>query len=137
MTTARGRVAELEEVLVLDRFEELAEVLRAPGASRLEEVLSAHFALLVEDELFEKVTARAAPALARTAAVRQGLVEDLAALLDRARAAGEVRAEVGAPEVLLLVCALAHAVRGAGLPPGAPRAQALLRVLLDGLRGRG
>lgn len=142
-----GSTDELEEVLVWDRFEELAEIMRAPGRAagpaagsapgpaRLEAVVAAHFALLAEDELFEKVTSRAAPALEQTAAMLASLVDGLAVLVAEARSAGRVRAEVDAPEVLVLVCGLAHAVRTAGLAPRSAPAQTLLHVVLDGLRG--
>ncbi|MFS0699015.1 TetR/AcrR family transcriptional regulator [Cellulomonas sp. 179-A 4D5 NHS] len=127
---------ELEEVLVWDRFEELAEIMQAPGSARLEAAVSAHFALLAEDELFERVTSRAAPALDQTAAMLTDLVDGLAALVAEARSAGRVRADVDAPEVLVLVCGLAHGVRSAGLTPASASAQTLLHVVLDGLRGR-
>ena len=130
-------VEELEEVLVWERFEELAEVLRASSGPVLEPVLQAHFALLAADELFEKVTARATPALPQTAAMRQELIEDLATLLERARSAGEVHPEIDAPAVLLLMCGLAHAVRSARLSPQSAPAQALLHVVLRGLRCTG
>ncbi|MBB2923635.1 TetR/AcrR family transcriptional regulator [Cellulomonas cellasea] len=130
-----GCVEELEEVLVWDRFDELAEIMQAPGSARLEAVVAAHFALLAEDELFERVTSRAAPALDRTAAMRTSLVDTLALLVAEARSAGRVRAGVDADAVLVLVCGLAHGVRSAGLAPGSASAQTLLQVVLDGLRG--
>lgn len=127
-------VEELEEVLVWDRFEELAEILRTSTGPTLEPVLQAHFALLSADELFEEVTARAVPALPQTTTMREGLIEGLAALLERARSAGLLRPEIDAPAVLLLMCGLAHAVRSAGLSPQSAPAQALLQVMLRGLR---
>ena len=63
-------VEELEEVLVWDRLDELAEILRASSGSLLEPVLQAHLAALVTDELFEQVNARATPALRRSVARR-------------------------------------------------------------------
>jgi AcrR family transcriptional regulator len=130
-------VEELEEVLVWDRFEELAEILQASSGPVLEPVLQAHFALLAADELFEKVTARATPVLQETAAMREGLVEGLAMVLERGRSAREVRPGIDAPAVLLLMCGLAHAVRGAQLSPQSASAQALLHVVLRGLRWTG
>ena len=130
-------VEELEEVLVWDRFEELGEILRAPTGPVLEPALRAHFTLLAADEVFEKVTARATPALPQTAAVRQDLIEELAALLERARSAGEVHRGIDAPTVLLLMCGLAHAVRSARLSPQSAPAQELLQVVLRGLRSAG
>lgn len=129
-------VDELEEVLVWDKFAQLADGLRAADGARLESVLSLHFALLAEDELFEKVTSRTTPALQETALLRRELVDGLTVLLDQARSAGEVRAEADAPTVLTLVCGLAHGVRNANLSPRDPQAQVLLRIVLDGLRGQ-
>ena len=127
-------VQELEETLVWERFDALAEILLESGPAQLESALTTHFTLLVEDELFEKVTARAKPALERTAQVRDALVDQLAELLERARAAGEVRADIDAAGVLLLVCGLAHAARSAEVAADSSRARALLRVAFDGMR---
>lgn len=127
-------VEELEEAVVGDRFDELAALLREAGPGQLEQVLTAHFGLLTEDALFEKVTARAEPVLERTVEVRDALIEQLARLMDRCRAEGTLRADVNAAGVLLLVCGLAHAARSADASADSPQGQLMLRVLLDGLR---
>ncbi|GAA1437716.1 TetR/AcrR family transcriptional regulator [Microlunatus lacustris] len=127
-------VEELEEAVVGERFDELAAFLHDAGPAQLEQVLTAHFRLLTEDALFEKVTARAEPALERTVEVRNALIDQLARLMDRCRAQGVLRADVDATGVLLLVCGLAHTARSAGAGADSPQSQLLLRVLLDGLR---
>lgn len=127
-------VDELEEVLVWERFDDLSDILDSAGPAQLERVLTAHFTLLVEDELFERVTSRGEPALVQTAALLTALIDRLAELLDRTRAEGALRSEIDAAGVLTLVCGLAHAVRNANLAADSPQAQRLLRVVLDGLR---
>ncbi|UZN01474.1 TetR/AcrR family transcriptional regulator [Cellulomonas sp. S1-8] len=125
---------ELEETLVWEQLDALAEILRHAEPAQLEHVLTAHFTLLVEDAVFERVTARARPVLDRTATTRTALVGRLANLLERARTQGAVRADVDAAGVLLLMCGLAHAVRSAEVAADSVPARALLRVVLDGLR---
>lgn len=127
-------VEELEEAVVMERFEELAVLLRGADPAQLEHVLTAHFTLLAEDALFEKVTSRAEPALERTTGTRKALIDQLAELMDRARAQGDLRTEIDAASVLLLVCGLAHAVRSAGVGADSPQSHALLRVMFDGMR---
>ena len=127
-------VDELEEAVVAERFDELAALLRAAGPGQLEQVLTAHFRLLADDALFERVTARAEPALEQTTRTRDALIADLAELMARTRERGDLRPDVDAAGVLLLVCGLAHAVRSAGVPADSPPGRALLRVVLDGLR---
>lgn len=127
-------VEELEEALVSGRFDQLAGLLRDAGPAELEDLLTAHFTLLTEDALFEKVTARAEPALDRTTQLRNALIDQLARLLEQCRAQGTLRAEIDAPGVLLLVCGLAHAARSAGAAADSPQSRLLLRVMFDGLR---
>ena len=127
-------VEELEETLVWERFDDLAEILESADPAQLERVLGAIFTLLAEDALFEKVTSRTEPALEQTAALLTALIDRLATLLNRTRADGALRDEIDATGVLLLVCGLAHAVRNAGLTADSPQAQLLFRVVLDGLR---
>jgi AcrR family transcriptional regulator len=126
---------ELEEALVWNRFDALSDLLHDAGPGQLERALSTHYALLVEDALFERVTARPTPALARTAELRDSLIARLDTVLSAARASGEVRADVGAGEVLVLLCGIAHSARVAGATVGDPFASILLRVVLDGLKG--
>ena len=129
-------VEELEETLVWERFDELAEILDSTGPTHLERVLTAHFALLVEDELFERVTSRANPALEQTTALITELTDRMAKLMDRARAEGSLRDDIDAAGVLTLVCGVARAARTADLAAEGPQAQLLLRVVLDGLGTR-
>lgn len=129
-------VEELEETLVWERFDDLADLLDGAGPAHLERVLEATFTLLAEDALFEKVTSRHQPALEQTAALLTALMDRLGALLDRVRAEGALREEIDAAGVLTLICGVAHAVRNADLAVGSPQSRLLLRVVLDGLRGR-
>lgn len=127
-------VEELEEALVWSRFDELRALLDGAETSRLEGALRAHFVLLVEDPLFEKVTARAEPILAETRERRATLIAALAALVESAKKESAIRDDVDAQSVLLLLCGVAHAVRSSQLSAGAPQSEALLRVTFDGLR---
>jgi AcrR family transcriptional regulator len=127
-------VEELEETLVWERFDHLAGILRGAGPAQLERALTAHFTLLAEDALFEKVVARAVPALEQTLKMRNDLVARLAELMDHARAQGGVRADIDAAGVLLLVCGIAYAVRSAGVAADSPQARGLLHVVFSGLR---
>ncbi|HWO63038.1 MAG TPA: TetR family transcriptional regulator [Umezawaea sp.] len=127
-------VEELEEVLVWERFDDLADVLGDAGPGQFERVLTMHFTLLAEDALFEKVTARATLALEQTTKTRNALIEQLSDLMERARAQGRLRADLDAAGVLSLMCGLAHAVRSAEIPTDSPQSQALLRVVFDGMR---
>jgi AcrR family transcriptional regulator len=127
-------VEELEETLVWDRFDDLDELLQDERHAQLDTVLTAHFTLLTEDALFEKVTARPVPALPQTTERRDALIGQLSALMDRSRAARHLRAEVDAAGALLLLCGLAHAARSAEVAADSPQARVLLRVVLDGMR---
>jgi AcrR family transcriptional regulator len=123
----------LEEAVVSGRFEELADILHAVGPDGLEHVLTAHFTLLIEDELFERVIARAVPALEETAAMRSDLSKQLDRLINQAAQHGYLRKGLDAATVLLLVCGLAHAARSAQVRADSARGKALLRVMFDGL----
>lgn len=127
-------VEELEETLVWERFDDLDELLRDNSAGQLERVLRAHFTLLANDALFEKVIARSEPALEQTAEKRNGLIGQLQELMDLAKTRGQLRPEVDAQVILLLLCGLAHTLRIAQMTPDSAQAQTLLRVLLDGIR---
>jgi AcrR family transcriptional regulator len=129
-----GTVTEREETLVWERFDELTELLDEAAPGHLDQVLTAHLALLVGDPLFERVIGRADPALERTGEKQGALVGRLAEVMDRERTGGHLREDVGADAVLVLMCGLAHAMRGAGIAPGSAEAEVLLRVVLDGLR---
>jgi AcrR family transcriptional regulator len=127
-------VAELEETLVWERFDDLEEILRGAEPGQLERVLTAHFALLTEDVLFERVTARREPALEQTAEKRNALLGRLSALMERAQLQGQLRADLDAAGVLLLLCGLAQAARSAEVAADSPQARVMLRVVFDGMR---
>jgi AcrR family transcriptional regulator len=126
--------SELEETLVWDRFDDLAEILDSTGPDHLERALTAVFTLLAQDPVFEAVTSRPQPALEQTAARQQELLERLAQVLDHTRAAGALKEGIDAPAVLMLMCGLAHSVRNNGVDADGPQARMLLRVVFDGLR---
>lgn len=128
----------LEEVLVWDRFDELAGLLDEATPERIEDVLEAHFGLLVSDPLFERVTSRPEPAHVDTTRLRESLIRSLSDLMQQAKTAGRLREDIDAADLLALLCGLAHAVRTIGVTAGSPRARALFGMLIDGLRaGRG
>jgi len=127
-------VEDLEETLVWQRFDHLKELLVGSGPAQLEQVLTAHFTLLTDDALFEKVTGRPEPALEQTVEKRNALIRRLSELMDHARTQGLLRAEVDAAGVLLLMCGLAHAARSAEVTAESPLAKVLLRVVFDGMR---
>jgi AcrR family transcriptional regulator len=74
----------------------------------------------------------------RTAApdVAARLTGQVAGLLDRARAAGVVRPDVGAEELMALVAGAFAAIRHAGAEASPERSAHLARLVLDGLRPR-
>ena len=125
---------DLEETLVWQRFDDLEELLGDSGPAQLEQVLTAHFTLLTEDALFEKVTGRPEPSLEQTAEKRNALIARLSNLMHHAQRQGLLRAEVDAAGVLLLMCGLAHAARSAEVTAESPLAKVLLRVVFDGMR---
>ncbi|MFC8798305.1 TetR/AcrR family transcriptional regulator [Promicromonospora sp. NPDC057138] len=65
---------------------------------------------------------------------REAMYAAAAALLDRAQQAGTVRADVAAGQVLKLVNAVAFVTEGE--PDGEQQADALLAIVMDGLRPR-
>lgn len=127
-------IEELEEVVVWDRFDELDRLLSEAGPDRFDRTLTEHIALLTADPLFEKVTARPDAALPETASKRDALISRLAEVLAEARADGRVRPGIDADSVLLLACGAAHSIRTARLAPDGEAAQALIDVILRGLR---
>jgi hypothetical protein len=72
--------------------------------------------------------------LQRVAAIKQRMRRALAVLLERAQAAGAVRGDVGAADVLTLVMGTVGAADGHGAGP--PERNRLLAVIFDGLRLR-
>ncbi|MCO1656583.1 TetR/AcrR family transcriptional regulator [Pseudonocardia humida] len=73
------------------------------------------------------------PAAAATAAKRAELIAVAERVLERARAAGVVRADVTAGDVQRLVCGIGHAARLGGADPH-ERAELYTELLLAGLR---
>jgi AcrR family transcriptional regulator len=127
-------IAELEEALVWQQFEALAEILHFAEPDELERVFSDYLMLLMQDPLFERVTARATPALPQTSLLRDSLITSLGELMTRAMASGHLRPDVSASDVVLLLCGIAHSARAAQAAPQSPQSRLLLQVLLDGLR---
>jgi AcrR family transcriptional regulator len=127
-------VAELEEAMVWDQFDALAQILEDAEPEELAHVLTAHFRLLVDDPLFEKVTSRRQPALERTSQLRTALIESLGGLMDRSATLGHLRPDVEPDQVLLLLCGIAHAARTAQAAGDSTDSALMLRVVLDGLR---
>jgi len=127
-------VAELEEAMVWEQFDTLAKILSDAGPDQLAQVLSAHFRLLVEDPLFEKVTSRRQPALERTSQLQAALIEKLGELMGRSAELGHLRTDVEPAQVLLLLCGIAHSARTAQEAGDNIGSAVMLRVVLDGLR---
>ncbi|HWD06085.1 MAG TPA: helix-turn-helix domain-containing protein [Amycolatopsis sp.] len=73
---------------------------------------------------------------ATVAQIRDQLHDDIAALVDRARAGGVIRADITATDVFLLICAPVHVVENL---PGAPDDlwRRYLGIIFDGLRPEG
>lgn len=126
-------VAELEEAMVWDQFDALAKILHNAGPDQLAHVLTAHFRLLVEDPLFEKVTSREQPALERTSQLRKALIASLGDLMDRSADVGHLRPDIRPAQLLLLLCGIAHSARTAKVSGNSADSVAMLRVVLDGL----
>ncbi|SDQ54315.1 transcriptional regulator, TetR family [Microbacterium sp. cf332] len=126
-------VGELEEALVWNRFTALDDVFGEPGPDQLERVLSAYLAMLIEDALFERVTSRGDALSDRTRTLRDSLVVRLDECMRAARERGELRADIEAQHVLMLMCGLAFAARNARDADPRQAGSVLLRVVLDGL----
>jgi AcrR family transcriptional regulator len=90
----------------------------------------------VGDASLPAVTAAPTDALPRTTELKASLRTAGTALLDRARAAGVVRADLAATDLVPLMCGIAHAVEvHSGSPADRlPTARRYLSVLLEGLR---
>lgn len=127
-------VAELEEAMVWDRFDALAKILQNAGPDQLAYALTAHFRLLLEDPLFEKVTSREQPALERTSQLREALTVSLGELMDRSAELGHLRPDIRPAQLLLLLCGIAHSARTAQVSGDSVDGVVMLRVVLDGLR---
>ena len=127
-------VEELEETLVLDRFDALLALLDEDGDDVLDRAVATHVRLMVEDGVFERVMGRPEPHLEETARRRDALLVRLDAAMARAREQGALRPGVQPGDLVLLVCALAYTVRHGGLRPDDPQARLAVQVVLDGLR---
>jgi AcrR family transcriptional regulator len=127
---------DLLAALAVDRFEQLARF--ATEAAAIEDPWEAvrtfverGAALHASDRALSEALAES-PRRMREAAVRSGLPELIAALVDRAQQAGVMRADARWEDVPMTFCAAGHA-------HGPPRAswQRMLALVLDGLRAPG
>ena len=90
----------------------------------------------VTDAALPPVAAAPVDALPRTTELKQALQSIGTTLFDRARAAGAVRADVAAPDLVPLMCGIAYAAQVHGGAPAdrAATARRYLSVVLRGLR---
>ncbi|WP_037891388.1 TetR/AcrR family transcriptional regulator [Streptomyces sp. NRRL S-87] len=93
----------------------------------------------VTDASLAPVTAAEADSLPRTSELKESLRSAGGTLLDRARAAGAVRPDVVAGDLVPLMCGIAHAVdvRGRTSADRIDTARRYLSTLLGGLRATG
>ncbi len=119
--------AESFAALVADARAGAADPAPAAGLHRL---LRAGLTLLHDDPALAAVLSTPGHACPETAALGADLFTALDDLLDRARAAGQVRPEVTADDLRRLVCGIQHAAR-IGEDDGTDR---YLDILLAGLR---
>lgn len=128
-------VAELDEALVLPRFAEMEALAAAAAASgaarRVETFLEGALATLVTDHRFAAVATQPVLLGAEASEARARLVRVIGELLDGAREAGDFRTEVSSPDLLVLLCGLAYAVRRSHADPA--RSRRYLEILLRGL----
>jgi AcrR family transcriptional regulator len=127
---------DLLAALAVDRFEQLSAFARE--AAEIEDPWEAvrtfierGAALHASDRALSEMLAES-PLRMREAAVRSGLPVLIEALVDRAQAAGAMRADARWEDIPMVFCAASHAV-------GPPRAswQRMLALTLDGLRAPG
>lgn len=122
------------EALIAHGERALAE---ADGRRALEDFLTRTVEAQVTDASLAPVTAAPANVLPRTAELTRSLWATGTALLDRARAAGEVRPDLTPADLVPLMCGIAHAVNVHGDTTPAGRidtAHRYLATLLEGLR---
>jgi AcrR family transcriptional regulator len=129
----------LFEAIVVGRMEQLVD--EALAAAKARDRGAAFFGFLtrmVEEGAAKKdflnALAGTGVDLHRVAAIKQRMRRALAVLLERAQAAGAVRDDVGAADVLTLVMGTMGAADRHGAAP--PERNRLLAVILDGLRPR-
>ncbi|WP_030452575.1 TetR/AcrR family transcriptional regulator [Herbidospora cretacea] len=102
----------------------------------LENFLSRVVEAQVTDAALPPVAAAAVDALPRTTELKESLASAGTALLDRAHAAGAVRTDLTAADIVPLMCGIAHAVavRGGAPADRIDTARRYLATLLDGVR---
>ncbi|HLK40791.1 MAG TPA: helix-turn-helix domain-containing protein [Polyangiaceae bacterium] len=129
----------LFEAIVVGRMEQLVE--QARGGAKATDPGGAFFGFLtrmVEEGAAKKdfLTALAGTGmdLERIAAIKQRMKRAVAVLVERAQAAGAVRNDVGASDVLTLVMGTVGAADRHGAGPA--ERNRLLAVIFDGLRPR-
>ncbi|MFE2125767.1 TetR/AcrR family transcriptional regulator [Streptomyces amritsarensis] len=106
-----------------------------PGRA-LEGFLSRILQAQLTDAALPQVVAAAVDALPRTTELKESLASAGTTLLDRARAAGAVRRELTARDLVPLVCGIAHAVNvhGGTRTDRSETAHRYLGTLLEGIR---
>ncbi|TKK91591.1 TetR/AcrR family transcriptional regulator [Herbidospora galbida] len=112
------------------------QALADPDAWRaLEGFLTRVVEAQVTDAALPPVAATATDALPRTTELKESLASAGTALLDRARAAGAVRPDLTAADLVPLMCGVAHAVavRGGGHADRIDTARRYLAILLEGV----
>lgn len=116
------------ELLLADAQDALAEPEPGPALRhffvRMAQFQATHRA--VAEEL-------SAPIPAGAVTVKQALHDAVAQLMERARAAGAIRDDIGAGDVTMLLTAISHATAQAGDPKLRER---YISIVLDGLRPR-
>lgn len=126
----------LVAVLVHERFRRL--VASAEAARRVEDPWGALAGLVWELAAFESEDRTMVDILADTQpdgmdAAMAALLNHLGALVARAQAAGQMRGDVSAQDVLAAVCSVGK-MMASGLADGDGRWRRLMRIILDGLR---
>jgi AcrR family transcriptional regulator len=129
----------LLESLAMESLERLAADMQAAAeeddpAAGLERVLRGALTLQLEDVGLKAALELPEDLCGQTSAVRLAMGESARRLLDRARAAGVLKEDIGLDDLRRLLAGVAHAARLA--PAGPEEADRYLGVLLDGLRPR-
>jgi len=127
----------LLEALAIDAFEAMLDRVRVAVAlpdteAALRGVVTEAFRGLVDDPALADLLTGGAFSCADTAELAGDLVAAVGALLDRARGAGVVRADVGPDDLRRLVCGMRAAATAGGSPVADP--ERYVEILLTGLR---
>jgi AcrR family transcriptional regulator len=130
---------ELYLAVAIDMLQQLvreAEALAATGDPAAVFTLLSRMMATGAENAAVKSALEAAEFDLRTAApdVAAGLTGHVAGLLDRARAAGAVRDDLTAEEVMALVAGAFAAIRHAGAETSGERSAHLAQIILDGIR---